>query len=334
MKHKFDEIKAIIDEGIQQKAFPGGQCAFIYDNQVYIYRFGAKSINPFAPLTGDEVYDVASLTKVIATSTIAHIFLEKGILSLNTYVSDILKDYPYPIQVRELMAHSSGLPAYLANGNDLKTKQEVKDAIFQANPIYEKNTQIIYSCLGFILLGYMLEKIGQMPLDKLAEKYIFKPLNMTHSTYHPNPLVAAPTEYRDDKVYQGLLTGQVHDGLSFAQGGISGNAGLFSTVEDIALFIKAILNETFVIGKKQLDLLFKSHIQITDTDTINRSLGWAKPANDVNSIITHTGFTGCNMWIDRERKIGFVLLTNAVHPKRENNKIFPYRMKIWRLFYE
>ena len=99
----------------------------IYDDKVYLHKFGVKSLLPPMPLKGDEVYDVASLTKVISTSTLAHICLEKGLFTLDTYVSDILKDYPNKIKIRDLMTHSSGLPAYLANGNDLKKKKKLKE---------------------------------------------------------------------------------------------------------------------------------------------------------------------------------------------------------------
>ncbi len=331
----FLKIKEILEDGVKKGAFPGGEFALIYDDKVYLHKFGVKSLLPPMPLKGDEVYDVASLTKVISTSTLAHICLEKGLFTLDTYVSDILKDYPNKIKIRDLMTHSSGLPAYLANGNDLKTKEEVKREIFNSKLIYEKNTKIVYSCLGFILLAYVIEEVLGDTIDKLAYKYIFKPLKMNNSTYHPDIKRAVPTEYRNDKVFKGLVVGKVHDGLAYAQGGISGNAGLFSNVEDLAIFIRSILNDKFVLSSKQLDLLFPTQIKWIDGDgdLIIRSLGWAKPKDD-NDIISHTGFTGCNMWIDRKRKIGFVLLSNAVHPKRENNKIFGYRRQIWNLFYK
>ncbi len=332
----FPKIKEILEDGIKKGAFPGGQFALVYDDKVYIHKFGVKSLFPPMLLKGDEVYDVASLTKVISTSTLAHICLEKGLFTLDTLVSDILKDYPNEIKIRDLMTHSSGLPAYLANANDLKTKEEVVKEVYKAKFVYAKNEKIVYSCVGFILLAYVIEKVLGDTIDKLAYKYIFKPLKMNNTNYHPDPLRAVPTEYRDDKVYQGLLVGKVHDGLSYAQGGLSGNAGLFSNVEDLSIFIRSIINDNFVLTSKQLALMFPSQIKKVDSegDLINRSLGWAKPANDVDNIISHTGFTGCNMWIDRKRKIGFVLLTNAIHPKRENNKIFSYRLQIWNLFYK
>ena len=119
---------------------------------------------------------------------------------------------------------------------------------------------------------------------------------MTDTSYRPDVNRAVVTECRDDKVYQGFLKGIVHDGLAFAQQGLSGNAGLFSTVGDIAKFIQNLIN-------------------------------------DINEIIFHTGFTGCNIVIDRKRKMGFVLLTNAIHPKREQNDIFKYRNKISQILF-
>ena len=329
------QIETIIESGLKNKAYPGGQYALIYNNEVHTNHFGYKSLAPKIKTNGEELYDIASVTKVIATSTLVHLYIYEGLMDYETYVFEVLKDFPHQnIQIKDLLAHTSGLPAYIENANDLKTREEVIEAIYNTKLVYEKNTKIVYSCVGFITLGLLLETLTNKSLDNLAEERIFKPLNMTSTTYHPNPLLAAPTEYRDDNVYQGYLVGKVHDGLAYALGNVSGNAGVFSTARDLAIFIKRLLNNDFIFPKEVIDKLFNSYIRIEQKDGIyNRSLGWAKPAEDKNSIIYHTGYTGCVIVIDRKQNQGFVMLTNGVHPKRENNNVFPYRSKIIKLLF-
>lgn len=329
------QIDTIIEDGLNNKAYPGGQYALVSKDKVHISHFGYKSLDPLIKADGSEVYDVASLTKVISTSTLAHLLIYKGYMSYETYVIDILPDFPHKdIQIKDLLAHTSGLPAYIFRGDDLSTRKEVIKAIYQTKLVYQKNSKVVYSCVGFIVLGIMMEKIMNTPLDKLAEKYIFKPLKMNNSNYHANKDLAAPTEYRDDLVYKGYLVGKVHDGLAYAMQGVSGNAGLFSTASDLTKFVRAILNEEFIYPKEVIDKMFASYIRIQEEDGVyHRSLGWAKPANDKDTIIYHTGFTGCMLVIDRKQKLGFIMLTNGIHPKREKNNVFPYRNKINKILF-
>mgnify|MGYP000847428313 FL=1 len=329
------EIDNIIDQGLNAKAYPGGQYALVFSNRLIIKHFGVRDYLHHEKTDGTEIYDVASLTKVISTSTVAHYLMYQGLFSLDTYIVEVLKDFPHQdIQVKDILAHTSGLPAYLANGNDLKTREEVIEVIKQTPLVYEKNTKVIYSCVGFIVLAHFMEKLTHKPINELAKTIVFDPLKMTDTSYRPDVNRAVVTEYRDDKVYQGFLKGIVHDGLAFAQQGLSGNAGLFSTVGDIAKFIQNLINDTFIYPKEIVDLMFESYIKRTEGDLIlHRSLGWNKPDNDINEIIFHTGFTGCNIVIDRKRKMGFVLLTNAIHPKREQNDIFKYRNKISQILF-
>ena len=168
-----------------------------------------------------------------------------------------------------------------------------------------------------------------MPINEAAEQVIFKKLKMTDTSYRPDTNRAAPTEKREDEVYTGYLKGLVHDEKSFAMNGLSGHAGLFSTAYDIGLFIQSILQGKFVLKQETVNEMFKTRIIAEGRYGLtNRALGWEKPTDDNDKIIMHTGFTGCNMWIDLNLGLGFVLLTNAVHPKRENNNVFPYRRKI------
>lgn len=335
------EINALLIEGVKKEHFPGAAYCIVYaDGRTICKHIGFKRLFPFKELNhGDEIYDVASLTKVISTTTMVMKLIEDQKLSLDTKIAAILPRFKHEaITVYDLLTHSSGLPADISRASTLKNREEVLDRIYAMDLIYKKNEHIVYSDVGFILLGLVIEKITDMDLDQYAKKVIFDPLDMKDTSYHPNVLRAAPTELRNDDVYKGYLTGMVHDEKSFAMGGLSGHAGLFSTTHDIAKFILAILQNKFVLNKETLDMLFPVREEKTHPNghLLQRALGWDKPsiggtAGDYvsfNDTIVHTGFTGCNMFIDRKHQVGFVMLSNAVHPKRNLNEIISYRNKI------
>lgn len=288
------------------------------------------------------IYDVASLTKVISTTTLAMYLIEHGKLSLKTKVNDVLPQFNHSeISVYHLMTHTSGLPADIPRAKTLRNREEVLEKVFGAELINPVGETIVYSDIGYILLGLMIETITHKKLSEFADEVIFKPLGMKHTGYHLNPSLCAPTEYRHDDVYQGFLQGLVHDEKSFAMGGEAGHAGLFSTTNDIARFMSAMLNHTFVLSKSSVDMLFMPQEKrvFPNGNILIRALGWDKPtmtssAGNLVSFedtILHTGFTGCNMFIDRKAGIGFVLLSNDVHPSRETKSILKLRHDIANL---
>ncbi len=322
-------IQEVLMPGIK-KDFPGGQYCIVNKDEMVCGYVGYKQYEPLIENDGTEIYDVASLTKVVSTTTLVFHLIEQNKLSLDTKVSDILERFKHPdVSIYDLLIHSSGLPSDVPRSNTMKEKEDVLKVIYGADIIYEKYEKVIYSDMGYILLGEIIEKLSGKPIDELAREVIFKPLHMKDSSYKPNKERCAPTEYRDDNVYKGLLQGNVHDEKSFAMNGLSGHAGLFSTAKDIGLFIQSILNQRFVLSQETMDEIFKSRIiKEGRWGMSNRSLGWDKPVKDIDKVIMHTGFTGCNMWIDLNLDLGFVLLTNGVHPKREMNNIFPFRAEI------
>jgi CubicO group peptidase (beta-lactamase class C family) len=334
-------IKQILEAGIPAH-FPGGQFCVIENGTITCDHVGFKALYPKEILNqGSEIYDVASLTKVISTNTLIFQLIESGRLQLETNIQSILKSYPFEdTTIHDLLIHASGLKADIQRANTLKNKSEVLEKVFQSELIYPKGTHVVYSDIGFILLGLIIETIHQKPLDVVAQEVIFKPLNMDQTSYRPNPMDCAPTEYRNDTVYQGYLQGQVHDEKSFAMGGLAGHAGMFSTALDIAKFILAMFNDQHVLSSKTIQSLNETQIDSTDLfdNPKSRALGFEKPSSNhvlkdyKSEIIMHTGFTGCNLMINLKRQTGFVLLTNAVHPKRELNHIFGYRDAIYRLF--
>jgi CubicO group peptidase (beta-lactamase class C family) len=288
------------------------------------------------------IYDVASLTKVISTTTMIMSLIEGGRLSLKSKIKDILDRFIHPeITIYHLMTHTSGLPADIPRAKTLKSKDEVLDKVFSAPLISPVGETIVYSDIGYILLGLIIEKITGRSLDEVSQELIFKPLGMKHTGYHPKASTCAPTEYRNDDVYQGYLQGLVHDEKAFAMGGEAGHAGLFSTTKDIARFMLAILRKEFVLSNHTLDMLFMAQEKrvLPNENVLIRALGWDKPTMmssagsmvSFDDTILHTGFTGCNMFMDRKAGVGFVLLSNDVHPSRETKSILKLRHEIANL---
>ena len=340
------EIKQMLREGVQNEHFPGVHFGYVIKNQKPMIDYvGYKQIYPSkVELRGDEIYDVASLTKVVSTTTLIMKLIEEKKLSLDTKINDVIDWYPMDdTTVYDLLTHTSGLPADIPRANTLKDKADVVSKIKNVKLKVNKGEYIIYSDIGFILLGLMIEKITGKSLHEYSQEIIFKPLGMKDTSYQPNGYRCAPTEFRNDDVYHGLLKGLVHDEKAFALGG-AGHAGLFSTVCDLTLFIKAILEDRFVLKKETVDLLFKVQKELPSLNgnILKRALGWDKPTeggssselSDFDQTILHTGFTGCNMFIDRKHNMGYVMLSNAVHPKRDLNQIIGYRKQIAKKLFE
>jgi CubicO group peptidase (beta-lactamase class C family) len=332
-----NKVINILNKAIEQKDFPGVALSMIDSNKQYTnIHLGYKEIYPnLVKVNGYEIYDIASLTKVVFTTTAIMQLIEKKQLQLNTPIQYVLPWFKHQeITVYDVLIHSSGLPADIRSSYLLKTKEDVISRIKEMETIYVKGTYIVYSDVGFILLGLMIEKITGLSLDAYGKKNIFMPLNMLDTSFHPDKLRAAPTEYRSDQTYEGLLRGIVHDEKAFALKE-AGHAGLFSTSEDLIKFCSSLLDDERILKRETIALLMKLQIKTTDLngDIKARALGWQKPTEnsyageyiDDDTAMIHTGFTGCHMIIDHKKHIAYVMLSNAVHPKREMNHIIKYR---------
>lgn len=336
------QIDSYLLEGIEKQDFPGVSYAVVYkDGRIDTNFLGYKSLYPKKIKNeGNEIYDCASLTKVISTTTMILKLIEECKLTLETPVSSVLPRLKHKhITVYDCLTHSSGLPADIPNAYTLRNRIDVERNIYSFDLIYETGKRVVYSDVGYILLGWMIETVMSKSLDIFAKEVIFEPLKMTDTSYHPYRERCAPTELREDDVYTGYLQGLVHDEKSFALDGEAGHAGMFSTVHDLSKFILSILNnDERVLKKETVDSLFPLQKEdVSDKGSrLVRSLGWNKPTQggtagdqvSFENTILHTGFTGCNLWIEREKGIGFVMLSNAVHPKRNLNNIIYYRNRI------
>ena len=301
--------------------------------------FGTTGFFPGAPLvTEDTIFDIASLTKVVGTTTLALTLLQEGVFHLHTELGELMDDLPKDkvhITLEQLLSHTSGLPASAPLYLNAK---HPRDAITQivASPLeYEPGSQVVYSCLGFILLGHLIQSVTGMQFDELIVQRVLNPLKMQDTFYNPPETVQSRVAYTEwcPRSKQ-FLRGKVHDENAQSLRGVSGNAGLFSTAQDLGKFSKMILDGGKANGHVLLSATTLALLETCYTEGLNerRTLGWMLHSKDSSggnflskSAIGHTGFTGTSLWIDRERKLFVVLLTNRVHPTRTNEAIFQLR---------
>lgn len=337
----------VVEQAIGDKAFPGATLAVGYQGKVSLHAFGKLSYDTKSPQANlRTMYDVASLTKVIVTTTLVEKLAEgdfKSPLLLDAPIERYLPEWaagPQPewrhkVTVRHLMTHTSGLPAFKEYWRNSKGKEDTLRMIFAEPLESEPGAKMVYSDLGIILMAEVIERLTGQKLDELANEYIFAPLKMRDTMYRPPKKLwphVAPTEF-DAQFRKRLIQGEVHDENAFAIGGVSGHAGVFSTAPDLAAFCQMLLNGG-VYGDERI-LRRATIAQFIAPQPISgntRTLGWVVPTENSSSghyfsphSFGHTGFTGTSIWIDPDRQLFVVLLTNRVNPTRENHKIAEVR---------
>ncbi len=338
-----NNLEQFLNELVKEKAIPGATYSLIVKNNVYMGVVGNKSLFPHIEKNNlNTLYDLASLTKVVVTNTIIGRMLMNKKIKLKDKVSFYLKKFKYKyITIYDLLTHSSGLPASL-DLSKIKNKQQLIDEIYNVKLKYKTGTDVVYSDIGFILLGFIIEKIYSLSLDEIAKIEVFEPLKMNNTCYNPNNKdLCAPTEYTFDR---GLVRGVVHDKKAYYLNGIAGHAGVFSNVCDLTNFCKMVLNNGVFNNKKYLSKkIIDSWFIPYSKQKINnkyRSIGWIVGQNkDITGenytlgTITHAGFTGTSILIDRVNKMASILLTNRVHPIRTNNKLSRRRNEFIKICY-
>ena len=333
----------VIEKAIADKGFTGATLAVGYRGKLAVRSFGKLSYEAKAAATArTTMYDIASLTKVVATTTLVAKLAEGDFavpLDLDAKIERYLPEWAsgpnaewrHRVTVRHLLTHTSGLPPFKEYWRTSKNKQDTLTKIFAEPLDYEPGTKEVYSDLGIILMAEITERLTGRKLDDLARNYIFSLLGMQNTMYRPPKKLwpqIAPTEI-DNNLRHRLVQGEVHDENAFAIGGVSGHAGLFSTAPDLAAFCQMLLNGGVYAHQR---ILRRATIaQFTTPQQLSggtRTLGWAVPTEGGSSghyfsahSFGHTGFTGTSIWIDPDRQLFVVLLTNRVHPTRENTKI-------------
>jgi CubicO group peptidase (beta-lactamase class C family) len=334
MAQRFEAVERLLAAGVAERSFPAASAEVgSHDIPIWRYAAGRLTYEPDAePATADTIFDLASLTKVIATTTLLMRAVDDHLLVLDDCVADWLPEWRgadrHEVTVRDLLAHASGLPAYLPFYRDLTGRVEFEPAICHTPLEYAPRAQSVYSDLGFMLLAFILENarpgVGFAQQFRSVASFVtsdplmFSPARSLRSRI-------APTEIEE---WRGrLLAGEVHDENAWALGGAAGHAGLFGTAEAVGAFARAALRT--IAGERILaePSTFRAFIQRTTVPGSSRALGWdtMRPTSSCGTrlsptAIGHTGFTGTSLWIDWERDLYMVLLTNRVHPTRENER--------------
>jgi CubicO group peptidase (beta-lactamase class C family) len=333
---RFAAAYRILDEAISARAFPG--CAFgVLAGGTVVLRDarGCLTYEKDAPsVTAETVYDVASLTKVVATTAAAMLLWQRGILDLETPVGELLPGFVVGrepgqgarhVKLRHLLAHNSGLPGYVEFFRNAATPSELFRACLELPLEAEPGTRAEYSDPGFILLGKALEVLTGEYLSSWVGREVFAPLEMTATEFCPPPALRAsipPTE-EDNTLRHRRIQGEVQDEHAWLLKGAAGHAGLFSNVPDLLRFAGAILDASSG-GVGLFEAATVEHFaQRQGPEGSSRALGWDTPSGNSSSgryfsakSIGHLGYSGCSLWIDLKAGIAVVLLTNRTWPDR------------------
>ena len=272
------------------------------------------------------VYDLASLTKVVGTTTAVMILYDEGRIVLDapvqSYLPEFTGGYRDSVTVRQLLAHRGGLPASRDLWRVARSPEEARRMVLETQLEYRPGMGFIYSDIGAILLGMIVEKVAGVGLDEFLDVRVFKPLGMTNTGFRPPTDLrdqVAPTELLPPRGYP--IRGEVHDENAYVMGGVAGHAGLFSTAADLSIFAQMMLNGGEYNGTR---IISDSTIRLfTQRAGGSRALGWAMADGQWGSgrylgenAYGHVGFTGTSLWIDRDREMFVILLTNRVHAAR------------------
>ncbi len=330
------EALSVLAGGIAQHAFPGAAFAVSrYGSVVLQGAIGRFTYDePSEDVTLSTVFDLASVTKVVATTAMAMLLYDRGQLNLQQRVADILPEFATDdarrkqVTIEMLLAHSSGLPAYERLFERARSPEELMKLAYKVSLVADPGTHAEYSDIGFILLGEILERTAGERLDVFCTREIFAPLRMKSTCFRPAERFRSqipPT--RDDREFRHrLIQGEVHDENASVMGGVSGHAGAFGNTSDLMSFSAAMLGYGPALFRKETISLFTRR-QSSPAGT-SRALGWDTPSPPSQSgkhfsasSFGHLGYTGTSLWIDGERQIAIALLTNRTWPDNQSKLI-------------
>jgi len=346
-------LDGIIQKAIADHEVPGAVVVVGHNGRI-VYRkaFGHRSLEPTVEMmTPDTIFDMASLTKCIATGMSVMHLIENGQVRLNDAVAKYIPEFAAngkdQITVRELLTHYSGLRPDLDLDQPWEGYDEAMRRIFEEKPVNPPGARFVYSDINFEVLGELVHRVSAMPLDKYAMAHVFLPLGMHNTTFNPPASwrrKIAPTQWGNATMNtpvgaaissgpHEMLRGVVHDPTARRMGGVAGHAGLFSTADDVAKFAQAMLDRTTALSPLTIEKMTTP--QQPPNATQLRGLAW-----DIDSSFStnrgellpvgsfgHTGFTGTSLWIDPERELSVTLLTNRTWPDCANQAIRHARPK-------
>jgi uncharacterized protein YbbC (DUF1343 family)/CubicO group peptidase (beta-lactamase class C family) len=340
---RFDAIPQLVNDAIREKKLPGAVVLIGHgESVVYEKAFGNRSVEPSVePMSIDTIFDLASLTKVVATTTSVMKLVEDGRIRLNDRVSTFIPGFERHdkagITIRHLMTHTSGLRPDLDLADDWSGYDRAIELAIDEVPTSPPGQRFVYSDINYILLGDIVKRVSGVPLDVFAARTIFTPLGMKDTGFTPAAALVpriAPTEKIDGKILRGV----VHDPTARRMGGVAGHAGLFSTAADLAVFCRMLLddgrqNSVRILAPLTVDKMTSPVTGSADPNV--RGLGW-----DIDSTYSqnrgelfpvgsfgHTGFTGTSIWIDPVTREFVVFLSNRVHPDGKGD-VTPLRARV------
>lgn len=337
-----DSLRHVLDRAVHDSAFPGAYAAVGTSAGVLAeYGVGRIDWEPSPAPTEHTLWDLASMTKVIGMTTAVMQLVEDGRLELDGPVHRYLPEWTGPnrerVTVRHLLTHSAGLPAWRPLYREALDSAGALALAFATPLDTVPGARMVYSDIGAILLGQVVQRVSGERLDTLLTRTVFAPLGMRETGYLPAPqlaLRAAPTEF--DPWRQRHLRGEVHDENAHILGGVSAHAGLFGTASDLTRFARMLLGGGTLDGVRIVrSSTLLEFTRAQDPTVSHRALGW-ETANGANSAghrmsaraFGHTGFTGTSLWVDPERDAFVLLLTNRVNRTRENRKIGGVRVAL------
>jgi len=338
---QFARAFALLRESIEQRVFPGAALAVTHCGALVACQgFGRFTYDATSPAVhADTVFDLASVTKVVATTAMAMVLYQRGVLRLESAVAAIFPDFVTlglpthqkdrrAVTVGTLLAHCSGLPAYVKLFESAGTRDELVRAALATPLVAPPGSRAEYSDIGFIVLGEFLERLGGVPLDAFAQKEIFAPLGMARTCFNPPTDCRSeipPTEH-DNAFRCRVIQGEVNDENAWVMGGVSGHAGVFAPATDVARFAECMLRGGAPILNPATVELFTHRLALPPGTS--RSLGWDTPSQPSSSgahfssrSFGHLGYTGTSLWIDPERPLSVTLLTNRTWPDRSSQTI-------------
>jgi CubicO group peptidase (beta-lactamase class C family) len=344
-------LDGLVEEIIASGRMPG--CVILVGRRgavVWRKAYGMAEIEPDQrPMRADTPFDLASLTKVVATTMAVMILLERGEFRLDQPVAYYLPTFSDKgkgdITLRQLLLHESGLPAWRDFSETCSDSGDVIAEICAVEPKYAPGVRYLYSDLNMIILGEVVRRVDGRRLDEFCREEIFEPLGMTYSTFNPTGDFAASaaattrTEGRADVPDGAMLIGRVHDANAAVMGGVAGHAGLFSTADDLAVFAQMLLNggvygDTRILSPVTVARMTEEHLRVNST--VRRGLGWDLHSEEFctagdllsASAYGHTGFTGTSLWMDPENDLFVVLLAHRLHPDGRQSAFNEVRARV------
>ena len=343
------KLDSIIRVAMNEGAAPGVALAVgRYGRLVHLRSYGRIDVSPDSPpVTDSTMFDMASLTKVVATTTALMILEDEGRVNLDStvrsYLPELTDSTKAGITVRQILTHSAGFEAFAALWREHSGRTDYLNQINARPLVYSPGDSTIYSDWDFILAGLIVERISGMTLDQFTAARIWQPLGMRDTGFNPlgavpadstciaafradHPLLARIAVTEMDTAYRHIkIHGIVHDENACALGGVAGHAGLFSSARDAAVFSQMMLNGGQYNGVRLIQPTTIARWTARQSNHSSRALGWDTPSDKSSSgryfsfrSFGHTGFTGTSIWIDPEREVFVVLLTNRVNPTRAN----------------